>query len=51
LSDTKAGRSSTLLGWGIVLASLLSVIDPTNPVKPCGVPLPKPSDSGPHPVS
>lgn len=54
LSDTKAaGRSASLFGWGLVLASLLSVIDPTNPVKPCAspTPQPKPSTAGPTPRS
>ena len=52
LSDTKYGKVATLTAWALVLASLMSVIDPTNPVKPCSsaAPTPKPATAGPQPV-
>jgi len=33
--NSEAGKLASLTAWGFVLASLLSVIDPTSPIKPC----------------
>lgn len=34
LSDTKVGPAASLVGWGVVLATLLTLIDPADPLNP-----------------
>ena len=45
LSDNAQwGKIASLTAWGIVLATLLNVISPTNPIKPC-TPTPTPQST------